>query len=892
MPVAYKDFVTWMEKDGTILMRSVQAPQKLFTLKNNSLRTFSWAGVPKTIQRQIRDVSPTKNKGEYLFTTNDSLWLYQNQQTRFIKKGNFNFFESRLVYGEAFVKEQLADNNYNTWIWDGKTLRLFLKATLQPGSKTNQYKLEIASVLPYDYVFNLNGSTYLLEKQSRNYSVIYNDNPSNDVSYQDSPGKPDAIRYIATEKGLLGLVKNGFRNFSEQAVPYTWSVVEDKKGDYWFMNHEKSLQKYDGRHITEVIDYPKALNTNEWYYHALKDKTGNLWLPNAKGILHFDGQKYTHLLTNTKVPLAFTLAENKAQNTVAATTLNGVFMIDTRPPFKHRLHTDTTRMFRNLVMCAAVAPDGAYWFSGYGVARYDSLSGKSVYYNNANKKLAAGGIMSLFFDRQGTLWAGSWDKGLFRFNAKKDVFESVFGGWLKGVVPFVEQLDANHLLIGSSFSLHSVSLKDTTQVRCFNHHNGFMGEELGQLGSFRDSKGKIWLTSGSVLSVLDPAQLDVTQLSTICANITQVSLGDSLPARVPFRGNRPAVELLYGQRSVSFTVEALGEDKPFEAQYSYRVLGFLNKWSPWQTQDIISLTNLPGGRFTLEVKTRRGITSGESETTKLDFIVSIPFWQSPNFYKYASILGLFLLSVAIYFWLRQRRNNRQIIAQNTQIKTKEQEVRLLQVQTIQAQMNPHFTFNVLGSIQSLIESKDIEKAGENIVKLSALIRNFLEASMPGNDEGSSVFNKEIPLIKEIELLQMYLEFEQLQYKDRVNFELNVDDSLVPDNYRIPPSLLQPFVENAVKHGLLYKEAGGKIWINFIKIDEDTLKCVVEDNGVGRTRAAEIQKGAFKSYKSRGTQLVKQRVEALNEIGGYEIDIKTDDRPGGGTVVTVIIGYKQ
>ena len=872
-----------MEQDGTIMIQ-LYTPngRRVYQFKNGVVRPFDWTGVPAYIQRKITCVLLTKNEGQYLFTTDDGLWLYKNKQLRALAKGTFGFCEGKLVHGDAFAELRRADGGYDRFVWDGKSLQLVMttKAQTVNGKMVSTFK--VLRQLPYDYIFDFAGSLYLLEKNSYNCLIIYADNPSNDVAYQDTPGKPDAIRYVATEKGLLGLVKNGFKSFTEQAVPYTWSVVEDKVGHYWFLNYEKSLQKYDGRTVAEVTDHPKEVQSNQWYYHALKDKFGHLWLPNAQGIVRFDGQRYTHLLKTENKSLAFALAENKAQNTVAACTFNGVFMIDTRPPHRYRKQRDTTTMFNNLVGCAVVSPGGAYWFGGYGVARYDSLKHQTVYYNRDNKKLNAGGIMSLFFDTSGTLWAGSVRKGLFRFNAKKDVFERVFGRWLTGMVPFVEQLDPDHLLIADQTNLYAVSLKDTNQVRCLNHNNGFVGIEPGQLGSYKDSKGQIWITSGSVLSVLDPAQLDLAPAS-LRVSIVQVSRTDSLPLRLPFVGKSTVVKLPFGQNNVSFTVEALGEDKPFRTQYSYRIKKVLNKWSEWQTQDLISLTNLPSGTFTLEVKARRGVLADESAVAKVNFEVSMYFWRSPFFYMYAALVGLFLLGCMAFLWRRQD-------GQARKIEVHERKVRFLQVQTIQAQMNPHFIFNALTTVQNSIVNNQQQQAVENLIKLSTLIRNFLEASIITDSSEGSIFKSEILLSTEIELIKLYVEFEQLQYEDRFEFSFLIDPKLNPSNNRIPPLLIQPFVENAIKHGLLPKVSGGKLWIELRALDEDTLLCIVEDNGVGRQQARLRRQNSLAGYKSRGTELVENRKKILNEIG-YDIRINTNDRPDGGTVVTIEIGFK-
>lgn len=162
----------------------------------------------------------------------------------------------------------------------------------------------------------------------------------------------------------------------------------------------------------------------------------------------------------------------------------------------------------------------------------------------------------------------------------------------------------------------------------------------------------------------------------------------------------------------------------------------------------------------------------------------------------------------------------------------------------------------------------------------------------GDEQNGSLFNHEIPLARELELLRMYIEFEQLQYQDRFSYELTLDGKINADNYRIPPLILQPYVENAIKHGLLNLEPGtyGHLWIRFVCLDDETLICTIEDDGIGRARAEAIQRESLRKFKSRGTELVKRRVDILNQMG-YDIRLQTHDRIGGGTVVTIQIGYQ-
>jgi LytS/YehU family sensor histidine kinase len=293
----------------------------------------------------------------------------------------------------------------------------------------------------------------------------------------------------------------------------------------------------------------------------------------------------------------------------------------------------------------------------------------------------------------------------------------------------------------------------------------------------------------------------------------------------------------------------------------------------------------------LQVRSRAGkLMQANPAETSLTFRVQVPFWRSPDFYWEALLAGLGLLVVLGLLAVGRWFDNRRILNQQRAIAERERKVQFLQIQTLQSQMNPHFTFNALGTIQQLIASQDIELANESLLKLANLIRNYLEASMLGDEGQGSLFAHEIPLAQEIDLLQLYIDFEQLQYEGRFSYTIEVDNNLTPETYRVPPLILQPYVENAIKHGLLYQQEPGHLSIRFTPEEEEVLVCTIEDNGVGRQRARALQEASLKRYRSRGTELIKRRVELLNQMG-YAIDINTHDRPEGGTLVRIEIGYQ-
>ena len=865
-------------QNDEIFFKEEAKPSAIFQVVGDTVQPVVWKGLPKDqITAMLGYHKPTQS---YLLLIGNGLYNYKNGKSEIIENiaTNEGYFLKTQLGNDLMIIRRTAKGELMHQIWNGKELNTVLVVDANGKSK-------VLKTLNRDYIYNQLGTVYLLEKNTKD-PVLVSYNTALNSSEQIVDGT--AIHYLATEKGLIGIVNNGFRNFDEEEVPYTWSVVEDEKGGKYFVNYQQLPQYFDGRKLTTITAHLEPLKKkcptigqNEWYYHALKDKNNRLWFPNMDGIAVKQKNKWDFIPFKSSL----VLAENKAQNTIISGSEDRIVFVENRPPYKLRVLTGSEPIFQGTVMTVAVAPDGAYWFGNYGVARYDSLRRKTTFYNRENHKIGAGSMMCLFFDNQNTLWAGSFSKGLFRYNAQTDAFERVFENWLDGMILFVEQLDNAHLLVADANNLYVVNMnqakrdKNAAALKIFNHHNGFMGIEPGQLGSYKDAKGHIWITSGTVLSVLDPSKLDLKS-KKITTFITQM---DSIT--LPFVGKAPVQKLPNGQNNVSFVVEALGEDKPFETQFSYRVKGVQNDWSAWQSQDLITLTNLANEVYTLEVKSRNGIntTTGESEIAVIQFKVSLPFYRSPNFYKYASLVGLLLLLGLLYVWWRER-------TQNKQVRESDKQVRFLKSQAFLAQMNSHFINNVLGSIKYLVESQNTKEASDSLQKFADLIRKHLEASMLKEDSTHTIYEREIQLSEEIDFLRLYIELQQLRHQNLFEYDIRVDGKINTDSFRLPPLLFQPYVENAIVHGLHNKGGGGHLIISFVQINEEELLCTIEDDGVGRAKMKEIQAQSYRKYKSRGSELVLQRIEILNETD-YNILINTTDRVGGGTVVTIKVGYK-
>ena len=192
----------------------------------------------------------------------------------------------------------------------------------------------------------------------------------------------------------------------------------------------------------------------------------------------------------------------------------------------------------------------------------------------------------------------------------------------------------------------------------------------------------------------------------------------------------------------------------------------------------------------------------------------------------------------------------------------------LQLKALRAQMNPHFMYNALNSIQNFITSNEITFAAKYLAKFAKLMRQSLDYSDL----------EIISLEKEIEFLEDYLFInEKLRFQDRLSYQILVDDDIEEDILGVPTMIVQPYVENAIEHGLRQKE-NGHVKVQFFLFDEDTILCVIEDNGIGRLRARQLQlqDSQYQNHRSKGTRITEKRLEILHNSKDKEVFVKTID----------------
>ncbi|GLB51031.1 hypothetical protein NBRC110019_00700 [Neptunitalea chrysea] len=234
---------------------------------------------------------------------------------------------------------------------------------------------------------------------------------------------------------------------------------------------------------------------------------------------------------------------------------------------------------------------------------------------------------------------------------------------------------------------------------------------------------------------------------------------------------------------------------------------------------------------------------------------------------YLLIAGLCLMGFTAYLFFRS--NKQQKLNNN-----------LLALKSLRSQMNPHFIFNALNSVNHYIATNDERNANRFLSQFSSLMRSVLE-----NSEEDV-----IPFSKEVELLKLYIKLEHSRFTDKFDFEFNMDDAIASDEFVIPPMLLQPYIENAIWHGLRYRETKGLLKVYVEKNTFESIKVIIEDNGIGRKQSMALKTEHQKRKKSKAMENINKRIEILNSMykDRFEVAIEDLEQPETGTRVIVIL----
>ncbi len=680
--------------------------------------------------------------------------------------------------------------------------------------------------------------------------------------------------WIGSEEGLYKLYPSGFETYQRDALPMTWSMVEDKQQNMWFASHNFGLRKLVGDSIIHFPAESFAKYGSLFYYQAQVDERGVLYFPNYKGILYYDGKSFGKI-SDGYCPSSYYDKERKllfvgSHRHIEAYDLKHRKVREVGPAEGVQIKGWFAAFDKDL--------KGNIWMGGgTGLVSYNWDTGKVNNYTRDNGKLSCDGVSCIHQPPVGDIWFGG-TQGLLWYDEKMDSVCLFKSPEVQDAVNMVSSIDSTWLLFSQPNGIYLLDLnkwrrENKIELHLFNEQNGFVGLEPGQNGAMKDSKGNIWMTTGTEVVKLNPKKLDFKK------NKINVRISGLNGKTILF--NQDLLVLPKNDRSAVIQFETICFNRPKAARFSWKIGESSQEWSAWQEENYAVLTNLSDGKSVLQVRSRIPGLPDYEAIASISLAVNIAIWRQKWFFP--TMLGLVSLLVLLSLAL--------LLQGRTKMVQINRQAKMFQLQAILSQMNPHFIFNVMASLQSMILSANIEKANEYLVKMSNLVRGFLEASVSTSiSKTKDLKQSETSLQNALDIVRNYTQFQQLIYPDKFDYEIYVDPKIDPIHQTLPPMLIQPFVENAIRHGLLQKTGKGFLKISITLTGKGFLNIEITDNGIGIRKAGEMIRRSNLLYTSRGKELTLNRIKLLNEMGyNIRFDTLSSDQ---GTKVTITIAYDE
>lgn len=452
----------------------------------------------------------------------------------------------------------------------------------------------------------------------------------------------------------------------------------------------------------------------------------------------------------------------------------------------------------------------------------------------------------------GRLYAGTFWDGLFEIEGEKaQLLQSATGGLTKTAYRLCA--NGNDLWIVGDELLQRYNVR-TRELSEFTVADGLPKAPINDVLVQDD---KVFVATHDGLVLLNAAKKSVNETPPLL-DLTGIWVNEQATSTEQLLHLKP------NENNIRLELALLSFRDNKAGTISYRI-----NQGDWKTLPpgarSLQFASLAPGAYSLEIKAFNEDHIPCTQNILLRLDIAAPLHQQPWFIML--ILIVIIAAMYVYFSqkLRLEQKNNELMAQKMQL---EQELQKSMLASIKSQMNPHFLFNALNTIQSYIYTNDKENASLYLGKFSDLTRIILEMSSRDT----------VLLDEELKALVLYIELEQIRFEDKLHYQLFVDEQLQRQFVHIPSMLIQPYVENAIKHGLMHSKNQWQLDISFEKTG-DSIQVVIDDNGVGRKASAAINAQRYKKHQSFATSANQKRLELLNKglqtTIGFTIEDKTN-----------------
>lgn len=521
----------------------------------------------------------------------------------------------------------------------------------------------------------------------------------------------------------------------------------------------------------------------------------------------------------------------------------------------------------NIIYPSLVDGNNNVWFTGNS-AVYELKTGENKFFHHAFTEYKDVPLLTtsnfITQDKAGHYWISTNNNGLYElyFEGDKEVLKnytqnSGIGLPSDYLIKIKPDLNDSSLWISFNAGLMKFDPVKKRVVTVLKKQNGLSADEGGYSFNIMPDNKLVQLHYGN-MNIIDLNSYRFNKTApAIVFNSIKVFDKEML---FGLNEKDPRLNLSYDENFLQFEFAALSYNNSNQNQYAYMLVGADKDWVYSGNRNVASYSGLTAGNYMFKVKAASN--DGVWTETALQLKINI----RPVFYKTWWFIALVLLLLAAFIYLYNRLRINQVKKEEKLKTSFQNQIAQTEMKALRAQMNPHFIFNSLNSIQKYILQNDHFAASQYLTKFSRLIRLILDHSNQNN----------ILLSSELDLLKLYIEMEALRFDNKFNYKIDVEETINTETTEIPSMLIQPYVENAIWHGLLHKEEKGNLLVAFNIKEDNNLVVTIQDDGIGREKASELKSKQVLKKKSYGMQITEDRIEIINRTQNINATCKIED----------------
>lgn len=654
-------------------------------------------------------------------------------------------------------------------------------------------------------------------------------------------------------------IKNGLTH------PFFYQVTGDSLGNQWFCSEGGGIYFYDGLIFKNYSTKDGLASNNVNTCVALND--GSMLFGTDVGYSIFKNRKFKNITNKDGFKLlSVTNFFKDSKDRIWAGSTNGLAYLTITPDKKteYTYFSLPTNIKDYNVWSFAEDSIGNIWIGSYlaGLYKYDGKTIKEINCNTDKKTTRKQQSVLDITIKDGKYFFGATLGGILFIDIKTEVKKIISTeNGLNSDLCYSLLLTKNGktLWAGTNQGVNKINIDyylktDKVELVSFGKAEGFKGVECNSHGLYEDNKGNVWIGTVNGLSKFSPSNYSPNLIASKL-NLTNIKLfyNDTLLAN--------NAELPYNFNNISFNFKGMCFTNSSKVKYICKLEGFDKIWSPETNDNFKTYSNLPPGKYIFKVRSCNNEKIWNKDLIAYSFKILSPWYKSWWF-----ILSLIAFTITIILVVFRIRLNQEKRTQKKELSI-QIEFSKNELKALRAQINPHFIFNSLNSIQHFIIDNDNEEAMRYLNKFAKLFRMILN-----NSEKSTVTIRE-----EINMLTIYLELESMRFQNKFEYIFIIDEKIDLDYEEMPAMLMQPYVENAILHGLTPKKEKGNLIIK-IKLSEKFLICSIEDNGIGRKLSSEIKTSqkTFENHRSLGMKITQDRLALLNSANNSELSVNITD----------------